>query len=74
MSTIADIKPCPFCGGEAKHNRGGNSRYGRLWWRVWCDECQYGMHDMEIWNHDFTRLHEDCREMESIERWNRRAV
>ena len=48
--TNAELKPCPFCGGEASHNDGGNSVYGRLWWSVWCNMCQFEVRDREVWD------------------------
>jgi hypothetical protein len=71
MST--ELKKCPFCGGEAKHNDGGNSVFGRFWWAVWCEECQIEMRDREVW--DSSRagyLHPDYPPQECFTRWNRR--
>lgn len=72
---MIDLKPCPFCGGEAKHNDGGNSVYGRLWWAVWCEECQIEMRDKEVWHEwsgpDAGKL--KSQPMECFESWNRRA-
>ena len=45
-----DILPCPFCGGEATHNDGGNSAYGRLWWCVGCENCDVWFADEEVWS------------------------
>ena len=45
-----DLLPCPFCGGEATHNDGGNSTYGRLWWCVGCENCDVWFADEEVWS------------------------
>ena len=44
------LKPCPFCGGEASHNGGGGSSYGRFWWIVGCKTCDIWVSDPEIWD------------------------
>lgn len=44
------LKPCPFCGGEAKHNGGGCSVFGRMWWTVGCEDCDVWMSDPEVWD------------------------
>lgn len=75
MSTALELKPCPFCGGEARHNDGGNSVYGRLWWSVWCEPCGIAMSDEERW-HDWTGTDAgklQSQPMECIEAWNKRA-
>ncbi|WP_104662826.1 Lar family restriction alleviation protein [Ensifer adhaerens] len=63
---------CPFCGGEAKHNDGGNSVYGRFWWAVWCDECEIEMRDREVWKHEGDRTVLALPAKECFDRWNRR--
>lgn len=63
------LKPCPFCGGEAKHNDGGNSVYGRFWWRVGCTECSVILADREEWDGSHLRY----PPMECVDRWNKRA-
>jgi hypothetical protein len=70
MSII--LKPCPFCGGEAKHNDGGNSVFGRFWWSVWCDECLIEMSDREKWGEP-GKLDPKYPAKECFDRWNRRA-
>lgn len=68
------LKPCPFCGGDAKHNDGGNSTYGRFWWAVWCDECEIEVRDRERW-HPFDSENAGKLALpakECFERWNRR--
>lgn len=71
---IPEIKPCPFCGGEAHHNDGGNSVYGRFWWAVWCDACQFEMRDQEVWSKtDPGMLDPSYPPGHCITAWNRRA-
>ena len=48
--TAPELKPCPFCGGEASHNDGGNSVYGRYWWVVGCKNCDVTFADKEVWS------------------------
>lgn len=67
----SELKPCPFCGGDAKHNDGGNSVYGRFWWKVWCDDCQIQLADQEIWTEDHKLK---LPPKECFERWNTRAA
>lgn len=69
-----ELKPCPFCGGEAKHNEGGNSVYGRFWWSVGCSSCGVVMHDREVWKKDGSCiLDENYPPKECMNRWNTRA-
>ena len=63
------LLPCPFCGGEAKHNSGGGSVYGRLWWAVGCENCNVVFRDREVWNEDMKLKYEP---KECFERWNTR--
>lgn len=74
MVEVSELKPCPFCGGEAKHNDGGNSTYGRFWWAVWCDECQIEVRDREVWKREEDRTILALPPKECFERWNRRAL
>ena len=67
---IPELKPCPFCGGAAKHNDGGSSIFGRFWWAVGCTECDVVFRDREVWDENM-RL--KLPPMECFERWNRRA-
>lgn len=48
--TAPELLPCPFCGGEASHNGGGGSSYGRFWWIVGCKTCDIWVSDPEIWD------------------------
>lgn len=50
MTDTPELKPCPFCGGEASHNDGGNSVYGRYWWVVGCKNCDVTFADQEVWS------------------------
>ena len=50
MTNALKLKPCPFCGGEAIHNNGGDSVYGRLWWSVGCEACDIFISDKEVWD------------------------
>lgn len=57
---MSELKPCPFCGGEAIVNR----HYNRFseWWIVSCPNC----HITQAGNgYEFS--------FEAIEAWNRRA-
>lgn len=38
---MSELKPCPFCGGEAELLRSVPNKEGRVWWRVVCksEEC-----------------------------------
>jgi hypothetical protein len=65
-----ELKPCPFCGGDAKHNDGGNSTYGRFWWAVGCPECDVVLRDREVWgaNSQLVLPAKEC-----FARWNTRA-
>lgn len=75
-SKEAELKPCPFCGGAAQDNDGGNSIYGRFWWSVGCVDCEVVLHDREEW-HDRSgpkagRLKYEAKEC--FDRWNRRSA
>ena len=67
------LRPCPFCGGDAKHNEGGNSVYGRLWWEVGCTDCDVIFSDREVWDKDNPgMLDPTYPPKECFDRWNRR--
>ncbi len=66
-----ELKPCPFCGGPASHNDGGNSVYGRWWWSIWCEECGIAVHDREVWDSEFKLK---LPPKECFERWNKRSA
>lgn len=69
-----ELKPCPFCGGEASTNDGGNSVYGRFWWRVGCIECGIWMADPEVWEPNGTgKLDPDYPPQFCFDQWNTRA-
>ena len=55
---MSELKPCPFCGGEAETHEVG---FPYHYWDVWCDgEC-------------FDHFCEKPTEAEAIEAWNTRA-
>lgn len=66
-----ELKPCPFCGGPAIHNDGGNSTYGRLWWAVGCEECLVEIRDRELWA-EGAKLDPAYPPKECFTRWNAR--
>lgn len=72
LNNPPDLKPCPFCGGEAvlteRHGE-GYSVYGRFWYSVECTECETAMHDREEWDEQM-RL--KLPPLECVERWNGR--
>jgi hypothetical protein len=69
----SELKPCPFCGGKAEHNDGGNSVYGRFWWVVGCNNCQIFFRDQEKWDHsNGSKLLGEPKECFAV--WNTRAV
>ncbi|WP_102858266.1 Lar family restriction alleviation protein [Phaeobacter inhibens] len=68
------LKPCPFCGGPACHNDGGDSVYGRFWWSVGCTSCGISFTDREFWSHgDQSKLDPNYPPKECFGRWNQRA-
>ena len=48
--TAPELLPCPLCGGEASHNGGGGSCFGRFWWTVGCKTCDIWVSDPEVWD------------------------
>ena len=70
-----DLKPCPFCGGSPSTNEGGNSTYGRFWWRVGCEPCDISLSDREVWDSNRPGMLEPkYPPKECFERWNMRAA
>ena len=58
---MAELKPCPFCGGRAVLNGGEKiSEGGGDYWWVQCHEC-------------FASTHGNADRETAIEAWNRRA-
>lgn len=57
---MSDLKPCPFCGGEADCNNNAVMQGGKLKWATECLGCG---------------VITDCfdTKQEAIEAWNRRA-
>lgn len=43
-----DLKPCPFCGGDASPNLG--SQGDEPWWYIACDKCAATCESVEEWN------------------------
>lgn len=63
-----DLKPCPFCGGEA---RMAQNYQGQKY--VWCDECGAGVwgKDTEDWRVD--TIGERKARKAAADAWNRRV-
>lgn len=59
---MAELKPCPFCGGEAKVT------VGNFWAWVKCTECQTATKPFEIENGNKEKAMQ-----EAVELWNRRV-
>ena len=57
---MAELKPCPFCGGEADCNNNGFMQYGWKKWAVECPMCGVVSHFFDT-------------EEKAIEAWNRRV-
>jgi len=55
---MTDLKPCPFCGGEALLHK--SSQFGALW-KVSCKNCDAGPHGQ-------------LREIDAERLWNNRAA
>ena len=36
---MAELRPCPFCGGKGDCNNAGFMQYGRKKWAVECTRC-----------------------------------
>ena len=69
-----ELLPCPFCGAKPKTNHGGHSTFGRFWWVIWCDNCQFEMRDQEVWLKDGSGcLDPAYPPRHCFSAWNRRA-
>lgn len=63
------LKPCPFCGGEARvYFAPGNKLNGIPCYGVACEECRVMIGTVQFGQTDFFRCEENA-----IEAWNRRA-
>ena len=72
---MSDLKPCPFCGGEASHNGGGGSVLGRFWWTVGCKTCDFWLSDKEVWSQtDHGMLDPAYPPKHCFALWNKRAA
>lgn len=72
---MSDLKPCPFCGGEASHNGGGDSVFGRFWWTVGCKTCDFWLSDKEVWSQtDHGMLDPAYPPKHCFALWNKRAA
>ena len=69
------LAACPFCGGEASHNGGGGSVFGRMWWTVGCKTCDIWFSDPEVWSKtDLGMLDPAYPPKHCFTAWNRRAA
>lgn len=67
---MAELKPCPFCGGKARMKCGnynllgayGTAETARKWFGVYCRSCNTSQWPREFFSKE-----------EAIEAWNRRA-
>lgn len=68
MSIRPELKPCPFCGGKARHKTAKYQTYSygvwtvKEWHAIYCPPCHVGQKN---------RNYETFQEC--IEAWNRRA-
>ena len=75
---MSELKPCPFCGGEANiknmdlHTRDGSIR---AYWRVKCSKCQTekGYTSIYCLRDDDTLFVAFDGRKRAIDAWNRRA-
>lgn len=79
MINMNDLKPCPFCEGEAELKEART--YGTTGWRVMCKDCRIGT--LPVWINlpivmgsgkvdEATRYTSDQAKQIVIEKWNRR--
>ena len=76
---MLELKPCPFCGGEAKLIEGSYSEDGRFdrAWIVYCKSCDariFKLPDWSNWNpyHERYGVCEAAMRNAIIEAWNKR--
>lgn len=64
-----ELKPCPFCGGEAKYFNGICTEWkpARAFCLVYCSECKVKTQDFDDKTGDFEY------KSKATEAWNRRA-
>lgn len=55
---MQELKPCPFCGGEAETSRG---LHNYDMWGIWCPECKIAVSALY------------SSEQDAVAAWNRRA-
>ena len=63
---MEELKPCPFCGGEASTSHGSNITGGKYFF-VSCEACNCRTSDFYEWYFG------GAYEREAIEAWNRRV-
>lgn len=74
--TMAELKPCPFCGGEVAIAQAGENSH--IWWFITRGHgvdrctCRVFMESEAFWINDDMELKQQFKQ-ELIERWNRRA-
>ena len=67
----AELKPCPFCGGEAKvYETNMGIDFCSSWWNVECNDCEAMMEGfgsekiaIRVWN---TRAEQTCRNLYNV--------
>lgn len=76
-----ELKPCPFCGGEARLKQivssNGEGRFIEVW-RVQCHDCdatfnRYGFESIFYRNDEGEFIFEKDGRAEAVEVWNKRA-
>ena len=75
---MIELKPCPFCGGEAKINRSTSSvrsdGYFSQAYSCGCKKCDIFFYGRNVFEMDeLTPVYIENGLLESVEVWNRRA-